>query len=272
MLLFSLAPLPPPPSLPPLRRSEARVLSVFLPIWIVWWLHCVEHDLFSDPFTPSASSVAFKPGLFHVPFSPPPPLFCFFLFCLELKETLVVLCYQAAMGVKSCWLPYSFSRGLVFVALTHREVFTHRFLDQFLDTSSTKKSCTHSFGSHPFILALFFFFFPFWSLYFLSLAPLSATPPFSVIFIMPLLNPPVVVLVRVQVSHPTDPWGRCRCKWISSLTLAPESTKSAWRVRFSSLLRPAFCRFLFKMCSHLQMFKDSPRTAHGANLICLMVL
>lgn len=104
--------------------------------------------------------MAFKPGLFHVPFSPPPPLFCFFLFCLELKETLVVLCYQAAMGVKSCWLPYSFSRGLVFVALTHREVFTHRFLDQFLDTSSTKKAAPTVLD--PVLsssLSFFFFFF-----------------------------------------------------------------------------------------------------------------
>lgn len=41
----------------------------------------------------------------------------------------------------------------------------------------------------------------------------------------------VVFLVSVQVSHRTDQWGRCRCKWISSLTLAQESTKSAWRVR-----------------------------------------
>lgn len=83
-----------------------------------------------------------------------------------------MLCYQAARGVKSCWLPYSFSRGLVFVALTHREVFTHRFLDQFLDTSSTKKSCTHSFGSRPFILALFFFFSILISLFSLPGSPL----------------------------------------------------------------------------------------------------
>ena len=36
--------------------------------------------------------------------------------------------------------PLLFFSGLVFVALTHTEVFTHCFLDQFLDTSSTKKA------------------------------------------------------------------------------------------------------------------------------------
>lgn len=50
------------------------------------------------------------------------------------------------------------------------------------------------------------------------------------------LNSPGAVLVCVQVSQPMDQWGRCRCKWISSLTLALESTKSAWKVRFSSAL------------------------------------
>lgn len=70
-----------------------------------------------------------------------------------------MLCYQAAMGVKSCWLPYSFSRGLVFVALTHREVFTHRFLDQFLDTSSTKKAAPTVLDPVLSSSLSFFFFF-----------------------------------------------------------------------------------------------------------------
>lgn len=164
------------------------------------------------------------------------PFFFLLLVQPQAKGNPGCVCCCAAIGVKSRILPYCFSGVQYFSFDTQRGVYAPLFgsISGYL---TYKKSCTHRFGFHPFILTpllhplhlSLLFLFPDLSI---SLAgSLSATPPFSLSFIMPLSNSPVV-LVCVQVSHPTDPWGRCRCKWISSLTLALESTKSAWRVSF----------------------------------------
>lgn len=95
--------------------------------------------------------MAFKSvRLFHVSFF---SSFLLFLFSLKLKETLAVLATGLPWGWNQVYSPTVFL-GFSIVALTHSEMFIHRFLDQFLDTSSTKKSCTHSFGFCPFILPL----------------------------------------------------------------------------------------------------------------------
>lgn len=59
----------------------------------------------------------------------------------------------------------------------------------------------------------------------------ASLPRSTPVFFMPLFNVPAV-LVSLQVNHPMEPWGRCQCKWLSSLTLAQENTKSALKVSF----------------------------------------
>lgn len=163
-------------------------------------------------------------------------LFCIFflLFSPKLKETLAVHATGLLWGWNHVYSPTVFYGGLVFFSSdTLRSVYTPLFgsLPWYL---TYRKSCTHSFGFCPFILSLLFAS----DLSVSLLGSLSATP---LIFIMPLFNS--LVLVCLQVSHPMDRWGRCRCKWISSLTLALESTKSAWRVRFSYTQTCFFCHF-----------------------------
>lgn len=124
-------------------------------------------------------------------------------------------------------------------------MFMHLSSDQFLDASSAKELHPQfwipSFHPPSFITL-------FWSLYF-SPPPYPSTHrhththPITTTALPSLIKPmlqsssSVVVLVFVQVSHRTDQWGRCRCKWISSLTLAQESTKSAWRVRLYCFIK-----------------------------------
>lgn len=128
-------------------------------------------------------------------------------------------------GIKST--PPLFFVGIVVLPLPPTSVYSAQC---FGCGFHRQQSCTHSVGLCPLILSLSLISV---SDHSISLpGSLSTSPPFSLIFVTPLSNSPVAVLVCVQVSHPTDRWGRCRCKWISSLTLAPESTKSAWRVSF----------------------------------------
>lgn len=182
-----------------------------------------------------------------------------FLFSLELKETLALLATGLPWEWKQVYSLTVFLRSVFsLLVLTHSCVYTQLFGSIFGFTRYTD-SCLHSFASvlaSSLSLSLFSVSISFisgsWSLYF-SPCFLTAAPPFFLIFIMPLSNSPVAVLVCVQVSHPTDQWGRCRCKWISSLTLALESTKSAWRVSFF-----LYSNLLFvissQICSHLQIF------------------
>lgn len=237
------------PSLPPLwcmastttwlHAVKANVLFVFLCRSTVWWFHVVEHNLFSDPFTPSASSIAFKSDrLFHV--------FIFFILHVSdqpqakgnpLSMLATGLLQDGIIPSPLLFLVFSF-----FWALINREVYMDLSLDQFLDASSAKEL-------HPqFWIPSFYppsFISLFWSLYFRSPCtpppttthPTTTTALPSLIKPMPQSSSSVVFLVFVQVSHRTDQWGRCRCKWISSLTLAQESTKSAWRVRLYCFIK-----------------------------------
>lgn len=110
---------------------------------------------------------------------------------------------------------------LLFCLDTVKRLWT-AFLDQVLHATCKKGISPTAFGSCP--LSLLFLIPDF----FISiLGCLPAAPPFPLITLMPHSISSFVALVCIQVSHPTDRWGRCRCKSISSLTLALESTKSA---------------------------------------------
>lgn len=190
------------------------------------------------PFTRSA----FKPGRIFLFF----PLF-FYL--------LVVLVQPEAKGNPGCdfnglpqgWTQVRFHAGggfcrfrfFFFLALTHRGMFILCFLDQFHGHLINKKMLRPQFWIPA--------FYPLCRIYF---SPCHSSVLSLSLLIMPLSNSPVAVLVCVQVSHPTDRWERCRYRWISSLTLALESTKSAWRVSFTYTY--TWCVMSIQMYSNLQ--------------------
>lgn len=191
-----------------------------------WWFNCVGHNLLCDSILAICSSQGLQSRLSIVGL-------CFF-------RSSHFSPYQAT-GRPNVW---TVSNPPLLIFLFYWLIY--------LFSCSTEKWLYSSYFSpcpgfrekelmHPrfWLLAcvsLFFFF-----IFFISMSPFSflgilrATPTFSVqVERMHHSNSPFAVLLCAQVSRPTDQWGRCRCKWISSLTLALESTKSVWKVRHLS--------------------------------------
>lgn len=152
---------------------------------------------------------------------------------LKLEETIHLFAVGLLVGWRistpSCSF-FCFKDWLIYFALVQKNEYAHLILVHALDLEKREPMRPHLWlpacVSFPILMSQFH-------------SPASFVPLLSIF--SPLeqthhLNPPFAVLVCVQVSQPMDQWGRCRCKWISSLTLALESTKSAWKVRFSSAL------------------------------------
>lgn len=140
------------------------------------------------------------------------------------------VCCWTANGVKDFYPPLAAFLVLridwfIHLAPAQKSDYAHLIFVHVLDLEN-RSWCAHTSGSLPIPMPQFH-------------SSASFVPHLSIFSPLERMhdsNSPVAVLVCVQVSQPMAQWGRCRCKWISSLTLAPESTKSAWKVRFSSAL------------------------------------
>ncbi len=192
--------------------------------------------------------------------------FLLFLFSLKLKETLAVFATGLPWGWNQVYSPTVFL-GFSILALTHRVMFIHRFLDQFLDTSSTKKKLHPQFwilSFHPLSRSPSLFYFCVLIALFLSLAP--ALPLLHSLWFSLCLFP-ILLLLFWCVS-------RSVIQRIGGGGVdASESHLSPWHWRAQSqregwafpTLRPSFLSFLFK-CIHTCRCS---KTHHGQLMVVI---